>query len=61
MRSKANKFERCWQFQELSWMDGHRTPLDGKRLRMYIMSMREVVDFYKGIMLSPTTKTDCTP
>ena len=28
-------------------MDGSRTPLDGKRLKMYIMSMREVVDFYK--------------
>lgn len=37
------------QFQELSWMDGHRTPLDGKRLKMYIMTMREVVEMYKSI------------
>ncbi len=41
--------EFCMQFQELSWMDGHRTPLDGKRLKMYIMSMREVVEVYKSI------------
>ena len=39
----------CQEFQELSWMDGRRTPLDGKRLKMYIMSMREVVDFYKSL------------
>mgnify|MGYP007069840412 CR=1 FL=1 len=39
----------CQEFQELSWMDGKRTPLDGKRLRMYIASMREVVDFYKTL------------
>lgn len=37
----------CREFQELSWMDGKRTPLDGKRLKMYIMSMREVVEAYK--------------
>ena len=29
------------------WMDGRRTPLNGKRLKMYIMSMREVVEAYK--------------
>ena len=39
----------CLEFQELSWMDGKRTPLDGRRLKMYIMSMREVVDFYKRL------------
>ncbi len=39
----------CQEFQELSWMDGKRTPLDGKRLKMYIMSMREVVDCYKAL------------
>lgn len=39
----------CLEFQELSWMDGSRTPLDGKRLKMYIMSVREVVDFYKAL------------
>lgn len=39
----------CQEFQELSWMDGSRTPLDGKRLKMYIMSMREVVDCYKAL------------
>ena len=37
----------CQEFQELSWMDGRRTPLDGKRLKMYIMSMQEVVEAYK--------------
>lgn len=39
----------CQEFQELSWMDGSRTPLDGKRLKMYIMSMREVVNSYKAL------------
>jgi hypothetical protein len=39
----------CREFQELSWMDGKRTPLDGKRLKMYIMSMREVVEVYKKL------------
>ena len=39
----------CMEFQELSWMDGRRTPLDGKRLKMYIMSMREVVEAYKKL------------
>ena len=39
----------CMEFQELSWMDGKRTPLNGRKLRMYIMSMREVVDFYKSL------------
>ena len=46
-QGKIEYDEFCMQFQELSWMDGHRTPLDGKRLKMYIMSMREVVDWYK--------------
>ena len=36
----------CMEFQELSWMDGRRTPLDGKRLKMYVMSMREIVEAY---------------
>ena len=39
----------CMEFQELSWMDGRRTPLNGRKLRMYIMSMREVVNFYKSL------------
>ena len=39
----------CMEFQELSWMDGSRTPLNGRRLKMYIMSMREVVHFYKSL------------
>ena len=46
-QGKIDYDEFCMQFQEMSWMDGHRTPLDGKRLKMYIMSMREVVDWYK--------------
>lgn len=45
-QGKIDYDEFCMQFQELSWMDGHRTPLDGKRLKMYIMSMREVVEAY---------------
>jgi hypothetical protein len=49
-QGKIGYGEFCMQFQELSWMDGSRTPLDGKRLKMYIMSMREVVDFYKQQM-----------
>ena len=48
-QGKIDYNEFCMQFQELSWMDGHRTPLDGKRLKMYIMSMREVVEMYKSI------------
>ena len=40
----------CTEFQEPSWMDGRRTPLDGKRLKMYIMSMREVVEAYKRLL-----------
>lgn len=40
----------CTEFQELSWMDGKRTPLNGRKLRMYIMSMREVVEAYKDLM-----------
>ena len=39
----------CMEFQELSWMDGKRTPLNGRKLRMYIMSMREVVEHYKTL------------
>ena len=38
------------EFQELSWMDGKRTPLNGRKLRMYIMSMREVVEAYKELL-----------
>lgn len=40
----------CMEFQELSWMDGSRTPLSGRRLKMYIMSMREVVEAYKNVV-----------
>ena len=40
----------CQEFQELSWMDGKRTPLNGKMLRMYIASMREVVVSYKTLL-----------
>ena len=39
----------CQEFQELSWMDGKRTPLDGRQLRRYITSMREVVEAYKKL------------
>ena len=48
-QGKIDYDEFCMQFQELSWMDGHRTPLDGKKLKMYIMSMREVVEAYHRI------------
>ena len=51
-QGKIDYEEFCWQFQELSWMDGSRTPLNGKSLKMYIMSMREVVEFYKSIAKS---------
>jgi len=30
-------------------MDGHRTPLDGKKLKMYIMSIQEVLEVYRRI------------
>ena len=39
----------CQKFQELSWMDGKRTPLDGRQLKRYIASMREVVEAYKKL------------
>ena len=43
-------YETFWlEFQELSWMNGSRTPLDRRRLKMYIMPMREVVDCYKAL------------
>lgn len=47
----------CMEFQELSWMDGKRTPLNGRKLRMYIMSMREVVEAYKELLNK--THKDC--
>ena len=46
----------CMEFQELSWMDGKRTPLNGRRLRMYIMSMREVVEAYKKQLFAENLK-----
>ena len=53
-QGKIDYDEFCMQFQELSWMDGRRTPLDGKRLKMYIMSMREVVEAYHRIRAEKT-------
>lgn len=38
------------QFQELSWMNGKRKPLNRSMLKMYIMSMREVVEAYKKLL-----------
>ena len=40
----------CLEFQELSWVDGKRTSLNGRMLRMYIMSMREVVEHYYKLL-----------
>ena len=40
----------CMEFQELSWMDGKRTPLNSWKLRMYIMSMREVLEHYYKLL-----------
>lgn len=40
----------CQEFQELSWTNGKRTPLNGRRLRMYLMSMQEVVEAYKKLL-----------
>ena len=48
-QGKIGYDEFCMQFQEMSWMDGSHTPLDGKRLKRYIMSMREVEEMYKSI------------
>ena len=39
----------CLEFQELSWMDGKRTPLDSRQLKRYIASMCEVVEAYKKL------------
>lgn len=49
-QGKIDYDEFCMQFQELSWMNGSRTPLDGKGLKRYIMSMQEVVEMYKSIV-----------
>jgi hypothetical protein len=48
-QGKIDYNEFCMQFQELSWMNGKRKPLDRSMLKMYIMSMREVVDWYKEL------------
>lgn len=48
----------CQEFQELNRMDGKRTPLDGRQLKRYIASMREVVDFYKSLGFKPLN--DCS-
>ncbi len=49
-QGKNNYETFCWVFQELSWIDGKRTPLNGRKLKMFIASMREVVDFYKTLV-----------
>ena len=33
----------------IRWLNGKWDPFNGKMLRMYIMSMREVVEAYKNI------------
>ena len=38
-------------FQELSWMNGKRKPLKRSKLKMYVMSMREVADAYKKLLI----------
>ena len=48
-QGKIDYDEFCMQFQELSWMNGKRKPLNMSMLKMYIMSMREVVDLYKQL------------
>lgn len=48
-QGKIDYDEFCMQFQELSWMDGKRKPLSRSMLKMYIMSMREVVELYKRL------------
>ena len=34
------------QFQEISLFEGKRKPLDGKKLKLYIRTMRKIVDLY---------------
>ena len=48
-QGKIDYDEFCMQFQELSWTNGKRKPLSRSMLKMYIMSMREVVDWYKEL------------
>ncbi len=48
-QGKIDYDEFCMQFQELSWMNGKRKPLSRSMLKMYIMSMREVVELYKRL------------
>ena len=48
-QGKIDYYTFCQEFQELSWMDGKRTPLDGRQLKRYIASMREVVEAYKKL------------
>ena len=49
-QGKIDYDEFCMQFQELSWMNGKRKPLNRSMLKMYIMSMREVVEAYKKLL-----------
>ena len=38
------------QFQELKLFSGKREPLNGRELKLFIKTMRKIVDLYKKIM-----------
>ena len=42
----------CMEFQELSWMNGTKTPLNGTALKRYIGAMQEVVEAYKKLFFA---------
>lgn len=48
-QGKIDYDEFCMQFQVMNLMNGKRKPLDRNMLKIYIMSMREVVDLYKQL------------
>lgn len=48
-QGKIDYDEFCMQFQVMNLMNGKRKPLDRSMLKIYIMSMREVVDLYKQL------------
>ena len=41
----------CQEFQELSWMDGKRTPLDGRQFKRYIVSLHSRFRLLLGCLL----------
>ena len=46
------------QFQELKLFSGKREPINGRELKLFIRTMREIVDLYKKIMAEISALSD---